>query len=71
MAAQYKANKERQVLFLVKEAHFNRFFLQVMKTSASVVFSEQVVISHSSAGLGNKEPFWAWFRAKNFQSLLN
>lgn len=66
MAAQCKTNKERQVLFLVTEAHFNRLFLQVMKTSASVVFSGQVVISHSSAGLGNKKPFWAWSQSQEF-----
>lgn len=52
MAAQYKTIKD-----LVTEVHFNRLFLQVMKTSTSVVFSGQVVISHSSAGPGNKEPF--------------
>lgn len=47
--------------------HLNRLFLQVIKT-ASAVFSGQVVILHSSAGLGNKEP---GLRSKNFQSLLN
>lgn len=66
MAAQCKTNKEGQALLLVAEAHFNMLFLQAMKMSASAVFSGQVVISHSSTGLGNKEPFWAWSQSQEF-----